>query len=53
MKATTQKRLAGYVLKYAKLVQMNVRNTPIQIIVDNVLRYVANVQKNVVGFQGN
>lgn len=40
-------------LKYEKPVQMNVRNTPIQIIVDNVPRYVANVQKNVVGFQGN
>jgi hypothetical protein len=30
-----------------------VRNTPIQIIVDNVSRYVSNVQKNVVGFQVN
>ena len=37
-------------LEDAKPVQMNVRSIPIQIIVDNVPRYVANVQKNV-GFK--
>ena len=44
---------SAYALRYAKLVQKSVRSILIWIIVSNVLRYVASVQKNVAGFQSN
>jgi hypothetical protein len=53
LKVTTQRKSAAYALKYAKLVQKSVKNTLIWIIANNVLRYVASVQKNVAEFQSN